>query len=159
MFDKFVIHSQAEGANDSNASFWSNTQGWTNLICATVFSIPEMQTLNLPVSRNGDACWMPVAHAYDPSLQTLCDITELSEEEVAACDAIEIQGVREEEDYCEVSTEAPHFFSTYVHLKTGGCQCVGDFGSYTKAREYAETLALRHGWPIHSFVPERFTHA
>lgn len=159
MFDQFVIHSEAEEANDTNAGFWSNTQGWTNLICATVFSIEEMQTLNLPVSRNSDARWIPVAHAYDPSLRTFCEITELSDEEVAASNAIEIHGVREEDDVCEVSTEAPHFFSTYVHLIEGGTQCVGDFGSYGKAKAHAETLAQRHGWPIYSFVPERFTHA
>lgn len=156
MFDKFVIHSETEGDANPNEGFWSNTDGWTNLICATVFSVSEMQTFNLPVSA--DARWMPVAHAYNPSLQTLCEIIELTEGDIAASDAIEIQGVREDDEVCEVSDSDPHFFSVYVHLKEGGCQCVGDFGSYLKAHDYAETLAKRHGWEINSFVPTRFTY-
>lgn len=159
MFDKFVVHSESEGGKDSNSSFWSNTKGWTNLLCATVFSIEERQTYNLPVTQENDAHWMPVAHAYNPSLISFNEVTELSVEEIALCDAIEIQGVREGDGYCEVCNENPEFFSTYVHLIAGGCQCVGDFGSYAKARAHAETLSKRHDWPIYSYVPKQFTFA
>lgn len=159
MFDNFVIHSAAEATRDAGCSFWSNHEGWTNLVCATVFSIDERKTFRLPVTGESDATWIPVAHAYDPSLIALCDIYDIAPDELLTGDAIEVQGVREEDGCCEVCNEQPQYFSTYIHLKTGGSQCIGDFGSFQKAKAHADQLAQAHGWPVYSFVPERFTHA
>lgn len=74
-------------------------------------------------------------------------------------DAIEVHGVRdlnEPDDpqgtCCEVDDEHPQFFSVYVHLKEGGVECVGDFGSVSLARSYAVEMAGKFNWPVHDFV-------
>lgn len=159
MFANFVVHSESEAAGEEGAGFWSNEEGWTNLGCASKFTFAEKRSFSLPLSRGDDATWMPLAYAYNPSLSSLCEVTVLPVEHLHLYDAIEIQGVREEEGDCEVSNESPHFFSTYAHLKAGGCLCIGDFGSYQKARQHADRLSAEHGWPVLCFVPEPFTHA
>lgn len=159
MFDKFVLHSAAEASRDAGYSFWSKTAGWTNLVCATVYSVDELAAVSLPRACGNDAALMPVAHAYDPTLISLSDIYDIAANDLLNGDGIEVQGVRDEDGNCEVCNEQPQFFSTYMHLKTGGCQCIGDFGSFKKARAHADQLAEAHGWPVYSFVPERFTHA
>jgi len=159
MFDKFVVRSASASSQCAGNSFWSTSDGWTNLICATVFPIAEMTAFSLAATGEGDAIFIPVAHAYDPSLVSLCDIYDLSPEEYRNGDAIEVQGIREVDGCFEVCNEQPQFFSAYVHLKTGGCQCVGDFGSFKKAKAHADEVAKLNGWPVHSFVPEHFTHA
>jgi hypothetical protein len=66
-------------------------------------------------------------------------------------DAIEIHGVREAPEHpgcCEVDDTDPLFYSTYVHLKRGGLECVGDFNTAEAARDYAEQLSRKYGWPI-----------
>jgi hypothetical protein len=42
----------------------------------------------------------------------------------------------------------PLFYSTYVHLKRGGLECVGDFNTAKAARDYAEKLSQKYNWPI-----------
>lgn len=78
---------------------------------------------------------------------------------VQSYDALEIQGVRDlnepdcpEGTCCEVDNENPLFFSVYAHLKEGGVECVGDFGTHLLAEQYAKELALKYGWPVHDFV-------
>lgn len=78
-------------------------------------------------------------------------------------DAIEIQGVRDLNEVndpdgtcCEVDNENPQFFSTYLHLKAGGVECVGDFGTFELASDYAQRLSARFNWPVRNFVPEKF---
>lgn len=159
MFDKFVVHSKMIASQDAGNCFWSGSDGWTNLVCATVFSIDEMRAFPLSETGESDATWMPVAHAYDPSLISLCDIYDIAPSDLLHADGLEVQGVRDEDGNCEVCNEQPHFFSAYIHLKTGGCQCIGDFGSFKKAKAHADQLAETHGWPVYSFVPEHFTHA
>lgn len=159
MFDKFVVHSGAEASRDTGNSFWSETAGWTNLVCASVFSVDELAAFSLSRTCGSDAILMPVAHAYDPSLCSLCDIYDIAPNDLLNGDGIEVQGVRDEGGTCEVSNEQPQFFSAYMHLRTGGCQCIGDFGSFKKAKAHADQVAEAHGWPVYSFVPERFTHA
>lgn len=53
---------------------------------------------------------------------------------------------------CEVDNENPQFFSVYVHLKEGGVECVGDFGTHLLAGQYAKELSMKYGWPVHDFV-------
>jgi hypothetical protein len=71
-------------------------------------------------------------------------------------DGIEIQGVRnlyEEGDErgtaCEVENENPQFYSTYVHVKSGGTECVGDHAYLLLARAYAQELAGKYDWKIY----------
>jgi hypothetical protein len=69
---------------------------------------------------------------------------------------IEIQGVREhsgvdDESFVEVDNENPQFYSVYVHLVSGGVDCVGDFSGCNDAIEYANELADKYGWPVYSY--------
>ena len=67
-------------------------------------------------------------------------------------EAIEIEGVREEDGHCEVDNVTPEFFSVYLRLKPDGddvgARCVGDFETHAEAVAYAENLACRYGWQI-----------
>jgi hypothetical protein len=73
-------------------------------------------------------------------------------------DGIEIQGVREIIDpvdragSCLVDNDTPQFFSVYIHHCTGGVACVGDQGTHALARDYADELANRYGWPIMDYA-------
>jgi hypothetical protein len=74
-------------------------------------------------------------------------------------DALEIHGVRDFHEpndpagtCCEVDDVNPQFFSVYVHLKMGGIECVGDFGTPLLAMEYARSLAEQYGWPVLDYV-------
>lgn len=74
-------------------------------------------------------------------------------------DAIEIQGVRNLYDEgdprgtcIEVDTENPQFYAVYIHLKSGGCECVGDMGTQALANVYANELSAKYGWPINDFT-------
>jgi hypothetical protein len=77
--------------------------------------------------------------------------------------AIELHGVRDispkdapQGSICEVDDEDPDFYSVYLHLvpneSEGGLECVGNFGSLTRAQQYASELATQHGWPVHCSV-------
>lgn len=68
-------------------------------------------------------------------------------------DGTEIHGVCYVGDTdVEVNDENPDFYSTYVHLKSGGVACVGDFPSLPMAQAHAELLNDRYGWPVHDFA-------
>jgi hypothetical protein len=68
-------------------------------------------------------------------------------------DAIEIQGVRNVgDDVAEVDNDNPEFYSTYVHMKTGGVQCVGDHPTLEEAQAYAEELSAQYGYPIYCYT-------
>ncbi|EKD97764.1 MAG: hypothetical protein ACD_23C00750G0005 [uncultured bacterium] len=74
-------------------------------------------------------------------------------------DGIEIQGVRnlydegDPQGTCiEVDAENPQFYSVYLHLKSGGCECVGDMGTQVLAQVYAGELSARYGWRVHDFT-------
>lgn len=79
-----------------------------------------------------------------------------------ACDydGIEIHGVRDLAELndqrntcCEIDDENPQYFSTYVHLKEGGVECVGDFATHDLAREYAGELARQYQWKVWDYSP------
>jgi len=83
-----------------------------------------------------------------------------------ACDydGIEIHGVRDlnepndpEGTCCEVDDEDPQFWSVYVHLKSGGVDCIGDFGTHALACEYAgDVFRTYGGWKVYDFSPPPF---
>lgn len=52
-----VIFSERE-AVQSGAGFWSNTQGWTTLDGATLFTHEESQIYHLPIRAQSDVTWM-----------------------------------------------------------------------------------------------------
>ncbi|BBA45386.1 hypothetical protein D7S91_38225 [Burkholderia contaminans] len=66
---------------------------------------------------------------------------------------IEIEGVRDVGDCCEVDSTSPEYFSVYLrygaHSDDVGAQCVGDFESHAEAGEYAISLAREYDWKIH----------
>ena len=73
-------------------------------------------------------------------------------------DAIEIHGVRDlnigspdGSTCCEIDDIFPQFYSVFVHLKEGGIDCVGDFGSHTMAKRYAKELANKFGFHVVDF--------
>lgn len=155
MYTQFVIHAPSESDGEPAAGFWSNSDGWTFIILASVFSLDEREKAQLPEAAGGDAAWMPLAHAYDPSLRTLEDTDDLCELGLNEFNGIEIQGVRSEGEAIEVNNSSPEFFSVYLHRKTGGVQCVGDFGSPRRAAAFAESISRTTGWTIHNYVPEQ----
>lgn len=69
-------------------------------------------------------------------------------------DAIETQCICESVDpidgapYCEPvsSDENPDFFSVYLHRKSGGVECVGDFGTKALGWGYAQHLSQKYGY-------------
>lgn len=64
--------------------------------------------------------------------------------EVQACAAVEC-GV--DDTIIEVVDDVDaQFWSTYVHLKEGGVECVGDFTTVEEARLYAEQIDQHYGW-------------
>jgi hypothetical protein len=68
-------------------------------------------------------------------------------------DAIEIHGVRfVNEVDVEMDDEKPDFYSTYLHMKEGGVECVGDFPSAKLALQHAQALNHEFGWPIANYV-------
>lgn len=66
---------------------------------------------------------------------------------------IEIEGVRDLGDCCEVDNTSPEYFSVYLRhadqCDDVGVQCVGDFESHAEAGEYAIALAREYHWKIH----------
>ena len=64
-----VIFSEIE-AMRSGAGFWSNSEGWTALASATLFTPEESRTLGLPLTLADlpDANWMPGSDAERASL-------------------------------------------------------------------------------------------
>lgn len=58
------IFSQSEADAPEGLGWWSNEHGWTNLVCATRFTLAERQTLNLPIARGNDARWATAREAY-----------------------------------------------------------------------------------------------
>lgn len=66
---------------------------------------------------------------------------------------IEIEGVRDVGDCCEVDNTSPEYFSVYLrhaeHSDDVGVQCVGDFETHAEAGEYAISLAREYDWKIH----------
>jgi len=73
-------------------------------------------------------------------------------------DAIEIHGVRnahnadDADGTCfEVDDENPEQFSLYLHIVSGGVECVGDFSTRELANQYAEELSKQYKWKVHDF--------
>ncbi len=77
---------------------------------------------------------------------------------------LEIHGVRDQHEpddemgtCCEVDDENPQFFSVYARYRpnqVNGCiqvLCIGDFGSYGLAKDYACELSQKYRWPIHDY--------
>lgn len=65
---------------------------------------------------------------------------------------IEIEGVRDVGDCCEVDSTSPEYFrlpTLRAHSDDVGAQCVGDFESHAEAGEYAISLAREYDWKIH----------
>jgi hypothetical protein len=74
-------------------------------------------------------------------------------------DALEIHGVKilhhsiNPKGSClELDNESPDFYSVYVQARRGGIECVGDFGKYELAKQYAEELSKKFEWRIADFV-------
>lgn len=68
-------------------------------------------------------------------------------------DATEVHGMRKlyaasgRPGSCfEVDEEDPEFYSTYVHLKEGGIECIGDFGTKELALQYAQEIDKTYGF-------------
>lgn len=82
--------------------------------------------------------------------------SEYAESVIGDCpenfNAIEIHGVREDAGICDVDETKPHYYSVYVHLISGGIDCVGDYQTRGHAKQYADKLANRYGWPVRDFV-------
>lgn len=57
-------------------------------------------------------------------------------------DAVEIAGCIETLEYIERVDDdrEPQFWSVYLHLKEGGCECVADVNTQKQAQELAEVL-------------------
>lgn len=73
-------------------------------------------------------------------------------------DAIEIHGIRnanntdDADGTCfEVDDENPEQFSLYLHIVSGGVECVGDFSTRELANQYADELSKRFEWKVHDF--------
>lgn len=65
MHNTFYVFSQSEAdENGDGAGWWSNEQGWTNLVGATRFTRLESTTLNLPMAKRNDARWVSAREAY-----------------------------------------------------------------------------------------------
>lgn len=73
-------------------------------------------------------------------------------------DAIEVHGVRDVAAGSDAGTGyeidniAPTSFSVYAHLKSGGLDCVGDFGNYAEALRYGAEVSAEYCWPMRNFV-------
>jgi hypothetical protein len=85
-------------------------------------------------------------------------------------DALEIHGVRDlngpddKNGSCvEIDNEHAEFFAVYVRVKQyddhGGVECVGDFGNYALASQYAQELAKQYHWPVIDLIGQRLKHA
>lgn len=86
--------------------------------------------------------------------QCICDdyLEAVLKEGVEQFDAVELHGVSRCGDDIEVDDTNPDFFSVYLHLKSGGVDCVGDYGmqrfAELRAREIARILHL----PLNTYV-------
>ena len=68
-------------------------------------------------------------------------------------DAVELHGCREHiypdephRNFVEQDDENPQYWSVFLHYKTGGLDCVGDFATLKQAEDYAETVSNRYGY-------------
>lgn len=59
----YAVYSPNESALNDGAGFWNNQEGWTDREHATLFSLDETKSLNLPVSTGQDAQWVLYADA------------------------------------------------------------------------------------------------
>ena len=75
---------------------------------------------------------------------------EVIQNQPSRFDAVEIHGVDDlGEGIVEVTeSEAPDFWSVYLHQKEGGLECVGDHSNLSDARQYAMALSARYNWPV-----------
>lgn len=105
--------------------------------------------------------WIQILRIISDEVKRIADrfADSIIKDQSDSYDALEIHGVREYTDpndiearICEVDDEEPQFFSVYVHLKSGGVECVGDFTWFGDALEYAEALRMQHGYPINNYV-------
>lgn len=79
--------------------------------------------------------------------------------EVTKYNGLEVHGVRDvnankdsSEGTCyEVDDDQPELYSVYVHLVSGGVDCVGDFSLLLNAEKYARELSSLYSWPISIF--------
>lgn len=155
MYENFMIYSPT---SDAGKQFWSARHGWTNLFCADSFPALEKDAFCLSFIGAADAQIIPSAHAYNLSLRHLEDEYPPTDLSGSIYDSVFINGVREENDECRVDDYNPHFFSVYLH-KTEGCsECVGDFGTYAKARAYAQRLLEDFNLVLCDCIPERLSH-
>lgn len=74
---------------------------------------------------------------------------------------LEIRGVRMKRSvdvpgdrFCEVDDETPQFYSVFAGNSEGDMDCIGDFSSADKAREYASGIGARHNWPIRDTIAD-----
>jgi len=65
----FSAH-QATQSGDG-AGFWSNSEGWTGLESATLFTLEESRTFGLPFGAARDATWLAGADAARTALEAL----------------------------------------------------------------------------------------
>lgn len=65
----FSAH-QATQSGDG-AGFWSNSEGWSGLEGATLFTLEESRTFGLPLGAARDATWLPGADAQRAVLEAL----------------------------------------------------------------------------------------
>lgn len=79
-------------------------------------------------------------------------------------DTVEINGVRHFSgadfiggSIAQIDNENPHFYSVYVRLRTGGSECIGDFGRHAWAQEYAASITETYGWSSMDYSLRRLT--
>lgn len=73
--------------------------------------------------------------------------------------AFEIRGVRNLNHpgdpagtHYVVDHKSPDMYSVFARLKDGGCDAVGDFTDYERARGYAARLSADYRWPVYDAV-------
>jgi hypothetical protein len=101
---------------------------------------------SIPWFRNDYEC--PCGNHWSDEWSASCN------DKCAECNK-EIEPSRSEDltsTECEVDDANPEFFSVYVHVKTGGVECVGDFATHELATQYAAELAEKYVWPIRDFA-------
>lgn len=70
---------------------------------------------------------------------------------------IEVHGVRSyqtgaDSHTYEVDDLDPEAYSVYLHVVTGGVECVGDFTRRVDAQEYAREIGAAFAWEIHDYT-------
>lgn len=71
-------------------------------------------------------------------------------------EGIDIEGVRDCFDYIMVDNENPNFFSVYLRDRNGLARCVGNFGQYVWAEDFAKTLLILAPLYLENRVERRY---